>query len=317
MLDAHERGDLLALRTSGTSGRPRAVVRTTASWFDSFEHVARLLAMDATSRMWVPGTLASTMNLFSAVHAADLGASVTSRDADATHAVLTPAMLARLLAQGADLAGRHLLVAGDALTRGLRDRALAAGASRVSHYYGAAELSFVAWGSHTEDLAPFPGVEVESREGALWARSPYLCLGYDGPDGPLVRDPQGFASVGDRGLVQQGLVRLRGRGGDTVVTAGATVFTSEVEDALERATGHRPVVVGLPHPDLGEVLCCLVSARDTQAALRAAARDALPPAARPRRWFLLEDLPLTTAGKLDRGQVVEMLTAGRGVSLLV
>ena len=49
-------------------------------------------------------------------------------------------------------------VAGDRLTARLRDRARAAGAE-VSHYYGAAELSFVAWGQHAGDLRPFPDVE--------------------------------------------------------------------------------------------------------------------------------------------------------------
>jgi long-chain acyl-CoA synthetase len=318
VLDAHRSGRLLALRTSGTSGKPRAVVRTTASWVDSFATVTRLLAMDATSRVWVPGPLASTMNLFSAVHATHLGATLTVTSGDATHAVLTPASLAGLLARGADLTGRHLLVAGDALPRRLRDQALAAGACQVSHYYGAAELSFVAWGSHVDDLAPFPAVEVEARDGALWVRSPYLCRGYDGAGGPLVTDTNGFASVGDRGSVENGLVHVRGRGGDTVVTAGATVFTGEVEDALERATGHRPVLVGVPHPDLGEVLCGLVPDPSAQADLRSAARRTLAPAARPRRWFVLDGpAPLTEAGKLDRARIVEMLSTLEGVSRLV
>ena len=99
MIDAHQRGDLLGLRTSGTSGRPRAVVRTTASWFDSFEHVTRLLGMGSASRVWVPGPLSATMNLFAAVHAAQVGAAVDASSAGATHAVLTPAALSRALAQ--------------------------------------------------------------------------------------------------------------------------------------------------------------------------------------------------------------------------
>ena len=45
-----------------------------ASWFDSFDTVSGLLALDAASRVWVPGPLSSTMNLFAAVHAAAVGA---------------------------------------------------------------------------------------------------------------------------------------------------------------------------------------------------------------------------------------------------
>ena len=72
----------------------------------------------------------------------------------------------------------------------------------MHHYYGAAELSFVAWGAHADDLRPFPGVEVSVREGEVWVRSPYLCTGYDGPPGPLRRDGDGFATVGDRGSMR-------------------------------------------------------------------------------------------------------------------
>src|SRR4051812_1006450 len=39
VLEAHDRDELIALRTSGTTNVPRAVVRTTGSWVDSFPHV--------------------------------------------------------------------------------------------------------------------------------------------------------------------------------------------------------------------------------------------------------------------------------------
>jgi acyl-CoA synthetase (AMP-forming)/AMP-acid ligase II len=307
VIDAHQRGELLGLRTSGTSGRPRAVVRTTASWFDSFEHVTRLLGMGSASRVWVPGPLAATMNLFATVHAAQVGAAVDASPAGATHAVLTPAALSRALAQGVDLSGVHLLVAGDRLGAALRDTALTHGAGRVSHYYGAAELSFVAWGSHADDLRPFPEVEVDCRDGLVWVRSPYVCLRYDGPDGPLTHGADGFVTVGDRGSLRGGVLRLHGRGDETVVTAGATVLVAEVEAALEEATGHRVAVVGLPHPDLGQVLCGVVTDRGSLPALRAGARGSLPPAQRPRRWVEVPALPLTAAGKLDREKLAGML----------
>ena len=47
VLDAHDRGEPIALRTSGTTSEPRAVVRTTRSWVDSFPHVSELTGIDA------------------------------------------------------------------------------------------------------------------------------------------------------------------------------------------------------------------------------------------------------------------------------
>lgn len=310
VFDAHERGVPVALRTSGTSAGARAVVRTTASWFDSFPIVTRLLGLGPDSRVWVPGPITSTMNLFAAVHARVVGASVATSPAGATHAVLTPAALARTLAQAVPLESVHVLAAGDRLPRTLRDQALFRGAAAVSHYYGAAELSFVAWGSCAEDLTAFPGVELDCADGLIWVRSPYTCLGYVGPDGPLTRRADGYLTAGDRGRIEGGLLRVLGRGSDAVVTAGATVLPGDVETALEAATGHRVVVVGLPHPDLGQVLCGVVASREALADVRLASRSLPDPAQRPRRWVVLAEPPTTRAGKVDRGRLAEQVGGG-------
>jgi long-chain acyl-CoA synthetase len=288
-------------------------VRSTSSWTASFRAVTDLLELTVRSRVWVPGPITSTMNLFATVHADDVGARVQPGPDGATHAVLTPAALTRAVAQGTDLSGVHVLAAGDRLSPTARDAALCAGTRHVSHYYGAAELSFVAWGSHALDLRPFPGVEVDCRDGVIWVRSPYLCKGYDGPDGPLTWRADGFATVGDRGRLEGGYLCVLGRGDDTVVTAGATVLVADVETALEQATGHRVVVVGLPHDDLGQILCGVVNDASGLPLLRSAARDVLDPAQRPRRWFTVADLPLTEAGKLDRAVLVHRLSS-RSVS---
>ena len=202
-LAAHAAGRRVVLRTSGSSGASRRVVRSTGSWVASFPAVAELSGLDAASRVWVPGHLTATMNLFAAVHAAWLGAERVDDPGRATHATLTPSALAAGLDRAVPLAGTHVVVAGDRLTATLHRRAEAAGVT-VHHYYGAAELSFVGWGGHAGDLRAFPGVTVQVREEEIWVRSPYLCDGYDGPSGPLRRDGSGFATVGDRGELSDG-----------------------------------------------------------------------------------------------------------------
>ncbi len=313
LLDAHERGSLVALRTSGTTGRPRAVVRTTESWTGSFPHVSRLADLGAGARVWVPGPLAATMNLFAAVHARCAGATLVASPQEATHAHLTPAALVAALAGGADLRGRTLVVAGDRLSRQLADRAAAAGA-RVHHYYGAAELSFVAWGSAEDDLRLFPGVTAEVRDGRLWVRSPWLSLGYDGDgdggDGPFERDADGFATVGDHGDLDGPALTVRGRGGDAVVTAGATVLVADVESVLRRATGGDVVVVGVPHPRLGAVVTAVLADPALAPAARAAARAGLAPAQRPHRWLHAPEFPLTPGGKVDRAALAALAASG-------
>lgn len=244
VLDAYASDGVMALRTSGTTSRPRFVHRTAASWVDSFGHVSRLAGIDSSSRVWVPGPLAATMNLFAAAHARWAGATVVATPGEATHAQLTPAVLARCVAQGVDLRDRHVVVAGERLPEELARVAGESGV-RTSHYYGAAELSFVAWGTHAGDLGPFPGVEVAVRQGEIWARSPYLSLGYAGEPGPLRFDRGGFATVGDRGRLTGGVLTVTGRGAGTVVTAGATVLVSDVEQVLREASGCEVVVLGI------------------------------------------------------------------------
>ena len=106
--------------------------------------------------------MTASMNTFAAVHAAYVGADLVDSAAAATHAVLSPAHLVWLLG-GDPPAGLEVVVAGDSLARPVCERAADTG-MRVHHYYGAAELSFVAWGTHRDDLLPFPGVDVTVRD---------------------------------------------------------------------------------------------------------------------------------------------------------
>jgi long-chain acyl-CoA synthetase len=311
VLDAHEHGDLISLQTSGTTSRPRSVVRTTASWVDSFSHVSRLTGIDGRSRVWVPGPLAATMNLFAAVHARMVGALLVDGPEGATHAHLTPATLLTALCGGADLQGVHVVVAGDRLSRDTAAQARASGA-RTSHYYGAAELSFVAWGSHEEDLQPFPGVEMQIRADSIWVRSPYLSLGYDhGADGPFAVDDRGFATVGDRGSFDEGLLTVTGRGTAMVLTGGATVLVADVEQVLRRATGSDVVIVGVPHRRLGQVVGAVVTEPAAAERMRAVARAELASAQQPRRWFAVPSFPVTSSGKVDRIALSAMAASGR------
>ncbi len=294
VLQAHRHGVPLVLGTSGSTGAPREVRRSTGSWFDSFPVVAALTDLDPAARVWVPGPLAGTMNLFAAVLTSWVGATRVERLEDATHVHLTPTLLRRL---GGSLSGRHVTVAGDRLDATTYDAAVASGA-RVAHYYGAAELSFVGWGSHEADLRVFPGVEVSVRDGVLWARSPYLAD---------VATVDGFATVGDRGELHGDRLQVRGRGDAAVLTGAVTVLVEDVEAELRSVAGGEVVVLGVPHPELGQVVAAVVTDPADVAACRSLG---LTPSHRPRLWYAVDPLPRTSAGKVDRAALAARVRDG-------
>lgn len=315
----------LELTTSGTSGRPRTVVRSLPSWEDSYGHVSHLTGIGADDTVLVPAPPSGSMFAFAHAHAAHAGADVVALDrwsvaeaaralATCTAAHLTPPMLAALLQR--DLGRlRTVVCAGAALPGPVRWQAEDAGL-RLVDYYGSAELSFVAMrvGSRLE---PFPEAEVDVRDGVVWARSPWLADGYaTGQTGPLRRDTDGFATVGDRGRrdADHGLV-VEGRGDDAVTSGGVTVLCADVEAAVLSLPHVSAVaVVGTPHPGLGEAVEAVVvgpGALDL-VALRALTADLVDRTHLPRRWHQWDSLPLTAAGKVDRAAVrARLLAAGR------
>ena len=289
-----------------TSGSAVGVVRSTYSWISSFPHVSRLAGIGPGSRVWVPGSRAASMNVFARVHASYAGAALVDAAegvGHATHAALTPSQLGTLLDRPPPR-GLTVVVAGDRLAPALYDRASAEGLV-VHHYYGAAELSFVAWGPHSEGLRPFPGVEAVVRDSEIWVRSDYLCQGYDGAPGPLRRTPDGFATVGDRGVLHRDRLLVDGRP-DAVTTGGATVLVAGVERVLRAHARGEVIVTGAPHARLGEVLVALVTDPADRPRLVESARESLPPAGRPRIWLHVPTLPVTGAGKLDRPAVARL-----------
>ena len=302
---AYAAGDTIRLATSGTSGRPRWVVRTAASWVDSFSVVAGMCGLSVAARACVPGPLQASMNAYAVCLVDYVGATLVDDRGGATHVFCTPAELGRLLDH--DHQPVTVVVAGDRLSPALADRAEQAGHT-VHHYYGAAQLSFVGWGRDAESLTLFPHVRADAVDGELWVTSPWLCVREEGV-APVLRvaerDGETWMSVGDRGSVAaDGRVQVGGRS-DAVTTAGATVVLADVEAALRPYARGEVVVVGRPHPRLGAVLVAVCTDQRDVQTLPAIARRELPASHRPRMWSRIEPLPLTAAGKVDRTALVD------------
>ncbi|MGW4966247.1 amino acid adenylation domain-containing protein [Nonomuraea sp. NPDC004186] len=155
--------------------------------------------------------------------------------------------------------------------------------------------------------------------GEIWVRTPYLSAGYLG-DAELTAarftaNPFGAADLvyrtGDLGhWGPDGTVHVTGRMDGQVKVRGHRVETGELESLLLTHPGVRAAaIVAVPAPDGGDVrLAGYVVGSDpaappSPAELRRYLRDRAPEHMVPAALVVLESLPLTPRGKLDRARL--------------
>ncbi|MGO4835593.1 malonyl-CoA synthase, partial [Rhizobiaceae sp. 2RAB30] len=127
----------------------------------------------------------------------------------------------------------------------------------------------------------------------------------------------GFFITGDLGEIDaDGYVTIVGRAKDLIISGGYNIYPKEVEMMLDAEPGVlESAVIGVPHPDLGEGVVGVVTARkgatvDAEALL-AGIRDRLARFKQPRRIVLLDELPRNTMGKVQKNVLRKPFWAGR------
>lgn len=317
---AHGTVPMFETLTSGSTGAPRRILRSQASWTTSFAVNARLFGIGPVARVAILGRLVHSLSLYGAVEGMHLGSTVhlvddlrpdRQRKALAergiSHLYATPAQLRLMIEAGGAICPelRVLLVGGSKLDSALRAevQAMAPGAA-VHEFYGAAETSFVTLAdAQTPDGSvgrAYPGVEIAVDEGAIWVRSPYVFADYAAdPGGAVWRD--GWLSVGEVGRIANGYLYLSGRAGRMVTVADQNVFPEEIEAFMQTLGGVRRAAV-LPVPDAlrGVVLVAVVQGdRGQEARIMSALRAALGPLKAPKALVWREDWPIVASGKTD------------------
>ena len=130
-----------------------------------------------------------------------------------------------------------------------------------------------------------------------------LVYAIDGLTSPGTYEP-GVFTLGEVGRVDdEGYVYITDRTADLVVSGGVNIYPAEVERVLLTHPDVVDVAVfGVPVPDLGEELRALVVVKGSVSAaeLIALCRSQLAGFKCPRTLDLVESLPRTTMGKLDK-----------------
>ena len=168
------------------------------------------------------------------------------------------------------------------------------------------------WGGAAAVLTPDGAIATEG-DGELLLQTPSLMTGYHArPD--LTREVlrAGWYHTGDAGRIDaDGRLHLAGRRGHEINRAGVKVHPEEIDLLLER---HPQVVeactFAIPDAVSGEIVGIAVKILDDagvdETALRAWCGERIKRESLPERWFLVDAIPKTERGKLDRDAVREL-----------
>ena len=151
---------------------------------------------------------------------------------------------------------------------------------------------------------PVPGNEI----GGIQVKGPNVFIGYwRMPDKTREEfTDDGYFKTGDVGKIdERGYVTIVGRSKDLIISGGYNVYPAEIEGYINELPGvAESAVVGVPHPDFGEVGVAVVVSKAGCAVqgdqILATLKAKLANFKIPKKCFVLEDLPRNAMGKVQK-----------------
>ena len=121
----------------------------------------------------------------------------------------------------------------------------------------------------------------------------------------------GYFKTGDVGKIDaQGYVTIVGRSKDLIISGGYNVYPAEIEGYINDMDGvAESALVGVPHPDFGEVGVAVVIAKPgvtlDAGQIVAALKSKLANFKIPKQCFIVSELPRNTMGKVQKNLLRE------------
>jgi acyl-CoA synthetase (AMP-forming)/AMP-acid ligase II len=151
----------------------------------------------------------------------------------------------------------------------------------------------------------------DGEAGEVAIRGPGVTPGYLGnPEANTAAFFDGWFRTGDRGVLENGYLRLDGRLKELIIRGGENISPAEVEEVLKA----HPAVAdaacfGIPDEKYGEEVGAAVSLSGDadERALIDHCRERLTGVKVPKRLFLVPEVPRTATGKLQRRRIAEAL----------
>lgn len=310
----------VVLLTSGSTGAPKGVELSHAAFRASARLTHARLGAQPGDRWTCALPLHHVAGFLMLARSDDLGTEPEFLDpsdlwalgeAEGNFVSLVPTQLHRCLERGVDL-GRFkaVLLGGAAVHPDLLVQAEEAGVNIVRTYgmtetaggvvYDGVPLDEVAVRVGESELPGAPSSEV----GSISIATPTLMTGYRGGEPHVGR----WFDTNDVGRIEGGRLKVLGRADDIINTGGEKVMPRDVENALlEYPSVSEAHVFGAPDGEWGEkVVAFVVADGASEDDIAASVRSRLARHEVPKRIVLVDALPKTGAGKVDRAAIREM-----------
>lgn len=178
--------------------------------------------------------------------------------------------------------------------------------------------------SGSTDGRPVPGIELKvtgvdgevlptGETGKLYARGSSMFAGYLKRPHLNATDADGWFDTGDLAYLDaEGYVRINGRSKDIIIRGGENIPVMEIENLLYKHPAVAMVaIVGFPDARLGEKACAFVAVRPGHSFTledmsRYLSDNQVTRQYHPERLELMEDLPKTPSGKLQKFKLREV-----------
>lgn len=207
----------------------------------------------------------------------------------------------------------------------------------VLRLYGSTEVLVGTWNRpwstgeqrRRTDGVAMSGVELEVRDadnrvvppgtaGELVTRGPNTCVGFfaDPERTAAMFEPEGWVRSGDTVTIDaDGYLTVVGRTKEILIRGGINIAPREIEDLLGGFTEvERAAVIGLPDERLGERMCACVVLRagaslDLDTVVDRFRQRGVATYKWPQRLEVLDSLPATASGKIQKHVIVSELLA--------
>ncbi|WHY70163.1 AMP-binding protein [Fictibacillus enclensis] len=332
--------------TSGTTGSPKAFIRSQDSWGASFDCNRIDFELNKTDHVLIPGALIHSHFLYGAVSTLYLGGTVYLLEKFSTAKVLSwtntfpitavyvvPTMIEGLLKETISINKPLKVISSGAKWNEKSKIQIRQRFPELSLYefYGASELSFISVLSEKEGMQkdrtvgkPCYGVEVQVRDedqeivkpystGKIYVRSNYMIAGYFDQEGVIqtIKDDEGWATVHDMGYIDEdGFLYITGREQNMILYGGINIFPEEIEKVISVHPNVEEVaIIGLSDSYWGQVTAAVIKGKNnlTEMQLKRFCKKHLSSYKIPRKWFFLNEMPYTTSGKIARADLVKQI----------